>query len=73
MADEDSPIRNVRWVGPDKSTAVVEVSGDVDLHSSAAFQEGLTLVLARRPQRIVLDLSAVAYMDSSGGTPESVE
>ena len=59
----DSPVRAVRWSG---RTAVVEVSGDVDLHRSAAFQQSLLEVVDRRPERIVVDLGGVGYMDSSG-------
>ena len=66
MSGPESPIQNIRWIGPENDTAVVEAAGDIDLHRSAAFQRGLMEVLSRRPRRIVVDLSGVAYMDSSG-------
>jgi len=59
----DSPVRRVRWVG---RTAVVDVEGDIDLSRSPQFQRSLLAVLDRRPTRVVVNLSAVAYMDSSG-------
>lgn len=59
----DSPIQNVQWT--DK-TAVVEVAGDIDLHRSAALQQGLLGLLDDKPCKIVVDLAAVPYMDSSG-------
>ena len=57
---------NVRWVGADKRTAVFEATGDVDLHRSNDFQQALLALAGQRPEVIVLDLSGVAYMDSSG-------
>ena len=62
-ASESSPFQQVRWV--DKK-AVVEVAGDIDLNSSLRFQQDLLNLLDRRPERIVVDLSRVPYMDSSG-------
>jgi anti-sigma B factor antagonist len=59
----DSPIQNVTWEG---KIAVVAVSGDIDLHRSAALQQGLLGLLDEHPSRIVVDLSKVSYMDSSG-------
>ncbi len=59
----DSPVRAVRWIG---RSAVVDVVGEIDLNSSVEFQQGLLKVLDERPQRIVVNLSGVSYMDSSG-------
>lgn len=59
----DSPIQNVTWEG---KIAVVAVAGDIDLHRSAALQQGLLGLLDEQPSKVVVDLSAVAYMDSSG-------
>ncbi|KPK83598.1 MAG: hypothetical protein AMJ81_07870 [Phycisphaerae bacterium SM23_33] len=53
-------------MGPGASTALVEAVGDIDMQRSADFQRGLMEVLDRRPRQIVVDLSGVAYMDSSG-------
>jgi anti-sigma B factor antagonist len=61
--DDQTPVRNVRWLD---QTAVVEVEGDIDLRSSPAFQTALTGVLRKDPDKIVVDLSGVPYMDSSG-------
>ena len=66
MPDPGHPIRAVRWAGPQDATAVVEATGDIDLNHSPAFQSGLAEVLHRQPSGIIVDLSAVAYMDSSG-------
>ncbi len=58
-----SSIRSVRKVGPD---IVVETVGDIDLRCSQGFQQALLSVAEEKPRRIVIDLSAVPYMDSSG-------
>jgi len=58
-----SPVRAVRKVD---GAAVVEVAGDIDLHRSPAFQESLLRVVDDKPERVVIDLSGVGYMDSSG-------
>ena len=66
MANAGTPIRSVRWAGAAGKTAVVEVNGDIDLQRSKDFQRGLTALFEGAPKGIVLDLSGVPYMDSSG-------
>lgn len=46
--------------------AVVRIRGEVDLRSSPELREALLKLLEERPQRIVVDLGGVGYMDSSG-------
>lgn len=46
--------------------SVVVVSGDVDLNSSRSLQTELREVIGAGPRRVVVDLSGVPYMDSSG-------
>ncbi|MBN1943263.1 MAG: STAS domain-containing protein [Phycisphaerae bacterium] len=59
----DSPIQTITWEG---KVAVASIAGDIDLHRSAALQQGLLGLLDEQPQKVVVDLSAVPYMDSSG-------
>lgn len=66
MDEQNHPVRGVRWAGSDGKTAVVEANDDIDMHRSTDFQQELMAVLGKDPQRIVVDLSAVSYMDSSG-------
>lgn len=40
--------------------------GDVDLHRSPALRERLKRVAQKKPRRLIVDLSRVPYMDSSG-------
>jgi anti-sigma B factor antagonist len=63
MPEAKSPIDNVRW--QDK-TAIVDCSGEIDLHRSTGFQQALMKILDEKPQKIVINLSDVSYMDSSG-------
>ena len=57
------PVREIRWVD---RTAVVDAEGDIDLSSSRDFQQVLLMLQDRNPARIVINLTAVPYMDSSG-------
>lgn len=45
---------------------ILTVSGEVDLHSSPELRGELLEALEGRPQRLIIDLSGVTYMDSSG-------
>ena len=47
-------------------TAVVQAAGEIDLNCSLEFQQALLNLLDQHPQRIVINLSDVSYMDSSG-------
>lgn len=49
-----------------EGATVVTPTGDVDLHSSPAMREKLKKAAMTKPARLVVDLSAVPYMDSSG-------
>lgn len=46
--------------------AVVKLAGEIDMGHSPAVHQALVEVLERRPARLVIDLSDVSYMDSSG-------
>jgi len=59
----DSPIQNVRWDG---KTCIVKVGGDVIIETAQALQDELLKLLDRKPDRLVLNLGDVGFMDSSG-------
>lgn len=59
----NSPVQGVRW---EDTVAIVDVSGDIDLNRSLDFQKSLLDVLEKGPQQIIVNLSGVSYMDSSG-------
>ncbi len=48
------------------SVVVVGPVGDVDLNCSRDFQSHLKKALEGKPQRVIVDLAKVPYMDSSG-------
>lgn len=60
---EATPVQGVRW---NEQTAIVDVAGDIDLNRSLDFQKSLLDVLDKGPLRIIVNLSGVPYMDSSG-------
>ncbi len=66
VTDTTNPIRGIEWAGEDHRVAVVEAQGDIDLRRSSRFQEELLALPDEHPREIVLDLSNVPYMDSSG-------
>ncbi len=45
---------------------VVEAQGDIDLRFQPQFQKALLKVCAEKPERLVIHLGEVLYMDSSG-------
>jgi len=47
-------------------TAILHLSGEIDLHSSPALRDVFLSLLAEPPRRIILDLTQVRYIDSSG-------
>lgn len=50
----------------ENGTLVVHLRGDVDLRSAPDLHERLLTLLESPPQRMIVDLGAVHYMDSSG-------
>ena len=48
-------------------TRMVRVRGEIDHHTAARVRNGIDSALfEKRPRRLVLDMSAVSFMDSSG-------
>src|SRR5580765_1398338 len=45
---------------------VMPLEGDIDLHVSPVVTEALNAMIKKRPERIVIDLSRVTYIDSAG-------
>lgn len=46
--------------------AVVHVAGEVDMHRSPQLRDRLHMLDTKKVTRVVIDLSEVPYMDSSG-------
>ncbi|MFH1419120.1 MAG: STAS domain-containing protein [Planctomycetota bacterium] len=62
----DNPNRLVKDVRKAADATVVVLDGDVDLHQSPTLHAALVEVANDRPKKLMLDLRAVPYMDSSG-------
>lgn len=59
-------VPSARRVGADGENIVASIKGDVDLKTSPDLRGALiALIKDKVPQRLILDLSAVSYMDSS--------
>ncbi len=63
MDTEPGSIRSIRW---EQGTAIVELAGDIDMHQTPAVHQAIVEVCGQRPQRLVVDLGGVGYIDSSG-------
>ena len=50
----------------DSRTHVIEVDGQVDLYSAPEFKERTARVIRDGAERVILDLSQVTFMDSTG-------
>src|ERR1700709_632934 len=47
-------------------TGILALEGDIDMHRSPEVKESLEPLIAQKVQRILVDFSAVTYIDSSG-------
>lgn len=63
MADTDTIEIKVESRG---GVTIVRPKGDVDLQRSPILRDQLKTVSEKRPSRLIVDLSDVSYMDSSG-------
>jgi anti-sigma B factor antagonist len=46
--------------------AVLPLEGEIDLHVSPQVSASLSALIAQKPSQVVVDLSKVSYIDSSG-------
>ncbi len=65
MARKEFPqaVRDVRYAN---GAAVVKLAGEIDMSHSPGVHQTLVEVLENRPTRLIIDLTEVTYMDSSG-------
>jgi anti-sigma B factor antagonist len=63
MADDGDCVKQVRHSGPD---IFVSLRGAVDLHHAPDVHRALVSACEERPRRLVINLTEVTYMDSSG-------
>lgn len=50
----------------EKLPNVLPLEGEIDLHVSPQVSASLAAIVKRKPARVVVDLSRVSYIDSSG-------
>ena len=50
----------------DRRTHLIEVEGQVDLYSAPEFKERVSRVIREGKSRVIIDLSRVTFMDSTG-------
>lgn len=60
---EAHTVKEVRQQG---SATVVVLRGEVDLHHTPEVHKALIGACQRRPERLIINLTEVSYMDSSG-------
>jgi anti-sigma B factor antagonist len=64
LAFEEFPFAvDVAWV---RKTATVAISGEVDLSTAPALDDCLVEVVAKCPDRLVVDLAQLRFIDCSG-------
>ncbi len=56
----------IKEVTQDGATTTVRLSGEIDMHQAPEFHKGLVKICAGDLKQLVLDLSEVRYIDSSG-------
>lgn len=64
MSDpQESIVVSTRWV---ESKAIIELSGELDLHSSPQLGAAVEEVLGRSPATVEIDAGALSFADSAG-------
>jgi len=63
MTDDSSGVKQVRWEG---EVAIVELCGEIDLHRAPAVHKALLGEWEKKPMQLVIDMTEVGYLDSSG-------
>jgi anti-sigma B factor antagonist len=64
--DGSGPLRQpLAGIERDGGAVVVRLAGELDLYTAPTVRAGLLAVCAESPERLVVDLSAVEFMDST--------
>jgi anti-sigma B factor antagonist len=64
-AAKDVYVDPVRGIDRTDSATVVRLAGELDLHNASVVREALVDALDGKPQRLVVDLGAVRFVDST--------
>jgi anti-anti-sigma factor len=67
LGDETGSLREhpVREVVEQNSSVVVRLTGELDLYNAEVVREALTEAAGREPERLVIDLRDVSFLDST--------
>ena len=67
MGDDTGPLREhpVQEVVEQNGAVVVRLAGELDLYNSEVVRDALTEAAGRSPERIVVDLGEVSFLDST--------
>lgn len=65
MADADNN-KLVRGISDVQGGKLVQLGGEIDMRQAPALREALTQVIAARPRKLVLGMTEVTYIDSTG-------
>src|SRR5437764_9370328 len=57
---------NLRPMASSNPANVLPLEGEIDLHVSPRVERALASIIKKRPAHVVVDLSAVRFIDSSG-------
>jgi anti-sigma B factor antagonist len=53
-------------IADETDATIVRTAGEIDLQHSPTLRSSLLALAERKPRRVIVDLSAVTYVDSSG-------
>lgn len=62
----EKPSGLVKQIRKTPDAIIVDLAGEVDLHHSPALHAALVDLANERPKRLIINLSEVPYIDSSG-------
>jgi anti-anti-sigma factor len=65
MAELNGAPMTFELLSSDDNSAVVKVSGELDITSIDGFEEAVTPIIEKDPERLVIDVSALRFADSS--------
>ena len=66
MVEEPTPTDPVVRVDGDPSSPVVRLAGEIDVFNARLLDDALTRLLETDPDQVVVDLSGVRFLDSTG-------
>lgn len=65
LEPDNAPGIDFEVITDDPGTAVVRISGELDIANVEALQEAVEPVIAKQPDRLVIDVSDLRFADSS--------